>query len=494
MKPNILLILSDQLRYDALSAHGNNAIQTTHLDTLIQDGVDFSNCYVNCPLCTPSRASIFTGQEPPRHGVYKLHDILPESQVLFPETLRQNGYETSLVGKLHVSARLFERDRRNRDGFDRYELCNDGAIGLDDFYNSYGRFIRHRYPEVYEEIAANGKAVRNIAAQAHLSAWISDRVIHGIETRSQSAPFFMCASYFDPHDPYFDYPAEIGPLVDETQIPLPQQKEANCPQDVLREGEKFYKRDGSPLSESEVHAIRKGYYAKVKFMDLQIGRILDCLREQGLYDDTLIIFASDHGDMLGDRDLLGKGGFYYDAGTRTPLIVKWPKNRLRGTVCGLLVQPHLIADTVLWEAGIPPVIREESVPLQLLLDEGEESPRYRGFTITQFRNSGYSAKGRYYEEDPLLSTMVRTYQYKAVVYHSMSPLTRDKGGELYDMINDPAERENLWDVPSMAEVKFRHLTIMMNWFVKYDTTNVSALGGELLPWEMNVETFSMVKQ
>jgi len=131
-KPNILLIMTDQQRYDSLGCYGFKGIATPNLDRLASEGVLFENCYVNNPICTPSRASIFTGKHLPGHGVYRLNDMLPKDEVVFTKRLQDVGYQTALIGKLHISAAMFELENRNEnDGFDIYDWCHEPAIFLD---------------------------------------------------------------------------------------------------------------------------------------------------------------------------------------------------------------------------------------------------------------------------------------------------------------------------------------------------------------------------
>ena len=123
-RPNILLLMTDQQRWDSLSCYGGEVVATPNLDELASEGARFENCYCNAPICTPSRSSIMTGKELPGHGVYRLHDLMPQEERLFPELLQEHGYRTGLFGKLHVSGRVHEAEHRHpHDGFDEYDWC-----------------------------------------------------------------------------------------------------------------------------------------------------------------------------------------------------------------------------------------------------------------------------------------------------------------------------------------------------------------------------------
>jgi len=141
-RPNILLLMTDQQRYDSLGCTGADWVQTPNLDRLAAEGVVFDNHYASNPICTPSRASLMTGRSLPGHGVYKLHDILPEDQILFSRRLQQRGYHTALYGKLHVSGRIYEASRRHpQDGFDSYEWCLESMLSMDSPFNGYAPWL-----------------------------------------------------------------------------------------------------------------------------------------------------------------------------------------------------------------------------------------------------------------------------------------------------------------------------------------------------------------
>ena len=130
--PNILLIMTDQQRWDSLGCYGQTAIQTPNLDRLARDGARFERCYTPNPICTPARASLLTGRDVLDHGVTKLYDVLADDEVLFPELLQEAGYDTALFGKLHVSSGVHEQTHRHpHDGFDIYEYCIEASVGME---------------------------------------------------------------------------------------------------------------------------------------------------------------------------------------------------------------------------------------------------------------------------------------------------------------------------------------------------------------------------
>ena len=173
-KPNILLILTDQQRRDSIGAYGCGYPATPTLDALAAQGTRYDCAYCNAPVCTPSRASILTGKRLSGHGVYNLFDILPEGQRLLPAALRDQGYYTGLVGKLHVSGIMYESQRRNPgDGFDVYELSHEPSVLLDAPQNAYGAWLREHWPEDYRRLLREGRDWKERPARSHFSAWVS---------------------------------------------------------------------------------------------------------------------------------------------------------------------------------------------------------------------------------------------------------------------------------------------------------------------------------
>ena len=152
------------------------AIPTPALDGLAAGGVLFERCYVNATICTPSRACMLTGKPLPGHGVYRLHDTLPDDQVLLPAHLQGLGYQTALVGKLHVSGRVVEAGRRHpHDGFDRYEWCIDPQIHLDSPFNGYAAWLREHHPDFLHRLESGPQD--HHPAEAHFSTWAAERAI-----------------------------------------------------------------------------------------------------------------------------------------------------------------------------------------------------------------------------------------------------------------------------------------------------------------------------
>jgi len=439
--PNILVIMTDQQRSDSLGCYGADWVQTPNLDALAAGGTRFRTCTVNNSICTPSRASIFTGKELPGHGVYRLHDRLPDSETLFPERLRtEAGYRTALFGKLHVSGRAIEEaELHPRDGFEVYEWCLESCVSMDSRFNGYVSWLRDRDPAFLADLRARQRQVKHHPEAVHFTRWAAERTIDYIRERARRNEHFLCVmSLFDPHNPYEDYPLSMADRVDRARIPDPIPRET-LPACARREREGSYL--GAGFDPEALREMRFGYGASIAFADQEIGRVLAALDEAGIADDTLVIFLSDHGDSLGDHGLMVKGVALYEPAINVPLIVRWPGHVPAGHSATALAQAHDIARTCCAAAGLDPV-RDGPFDTGENLVDLASGPATRRVAVTAYRNSGINRDNAYWSP-PMLATSVRGPQEKLIAYSS--------GGateyEFFDLAADPREEVNRFGDP-----------------------------------------------
>ena len=493
-RPNILLLMSDQQRWDTLGCYGCDAIPTPALDGLAADGVVFERCYVNVPMCTPSRACMLTGRLPAGHGVYRIHDTLPADQVLLPEHLAGIGYETALVGKLHVSGRGVEcAERHPHDGFERYEWSIDPQVHLDSPFNAHVAWLRERHPEFLRRLQAGSQD--HHPAAAHFSTWAAERAIAFLNERDAARPFFLNVSLFDPHSPYFDYPPEAGALVDRSRMaPVRPLTAAHrpVPGGVARERELFHAGQGRSRvpAQRDLTALRHGYLASIAFLDRQVGRIFAELERRDLMRDTLVLFVSDHGDMIGDLELIAKGAFFYDPCTRVPLILRLPGAERAGTRVRDLVQPHDLAATLLRAAGMPAAevaaLMPRSQDLAALVRAAGDPPPARDHAITLYRNSGMGYRSSelgpaQYWDPPIYASMFHDGRYKLTLYQDPAAQS-DPEGELYDMEQDPDETSNLWGDPRHAGRRDHLIHRLSAALVASEVEHAAGRGGTSWPY------------
>ncbi len=484
-RPNILLLMTDQQRFDSLSCYGCPALETPHLDRLAREGALFERCYAPSSICTPVRASLMTGKPLPGHGVYRLHDILPDSEVMLPKRLQAEGYETALVGKLHVSGLWQEAEVRHpNDGFEHYLWCIDPGLNFDSPFNAYARWVEAKDPQFYERLKREGKQLRHFPAELHFSTWAAETTIELIENRDKERPLFIHTSLFDPHDPYYDHPLQAAERIDVAAIepPQPLPDDPARPEGVQRELAKsraVLAREDDP--NAAIGQVRKGYYASIAFFDEQLGRVLDCLDREGLTENTIVVFISDHGDLLYDRGLFTKGAYFYDPGVRVPLLMRWPGRIRPGVRVPQLVQHMDVTATLAAAAGYSrkqlDAIYPHSMDLVKLIDQGSDYDRLRPWAVSAFRNSGYGPGGTYFDP-PIHATMLHDGRYKLTVYHNPQLNGRQFEGELYDMQDDPGETRNLWGNPAHARVRAALLHRLLDLSIESEIRLGGSRGGE----------------
>lgn len=452
--PNILLICTDQQRFDALGAYGNDEIHTPHLDRLAEQGVLFENCYVNSPVCGPSRASLMSGRYVHAHGAWANGVGLPAHERLFSRDLADHGYDCGLVGKFHVGGACSggRLEPRLDDGFRVFRWAHDPYPGSSE--NAYHRWLRAVRPDLYDSAvqAGAGTGFDAMPTEFHYSRWIGNETIDYLRrSRDPGKPFFFVANFFDPHHG-FGAPKEYADAYRDKPLRRPvtrDQELAGKPPVLTEASHRSYAghaRGYVEYTESELHDVKVNYYAMVSLVDDEVGRILAALDETGLAENTLVVFTSDHGEMLGDHQLMLKGPMMYECAVRVPLLMRWPAGLPAGERRAELVQWIDLASTFLAAAGAPPLPRGQGLDL-LPLARGEQDAPVRGWALCEYRNSGHP-----YPE-PVHTTMLRRDHWKIVVYHGAPSTTRARTGELYDLDRDPAELDNLWDDPAHVAVR-----------------------------------------
>ena len=487
-QPNILVMMTDQQRFDSLGCYGFEAIDTPNLDRLAEEGVLFEHCYATNPICTPSRASMLTGKHLPGHGVYRLYDDLPKDEVLFPKRLQRLGYQTALIGKLHVSSITYEAANRHpNNGFDIYDWCHEPSWNLDAPHNGYARWLRETNPEFLERLAREGRSL-HVPREVHMTHWAAERTNELIRQRPKGQPFFYLMSVFDPHSPYQDHPLEMRDRVNKDKLPDPILVEGELERGpaILRRLAEQTSGIGlaSDVSPEEIREMRLGYYASIALIDLEFGRVLDTLEQEGIAEDTLVFFVSDHGDMLGDHMQFSKGGALYDPCTRVPFLMRWPARFGGHRRLSHLVQQHDIAATALAAAGMAAEELQNLMPDAVDLSPlcAGETDRSHDYAYCVYRNSGLCRERvkTFYFGPPVLATMIRGERFKLVLFHGTGP-GKSSEGVLFDMQNDPLETVNLWDHADYLGVRLEMTERLLTWLVEHETRHLGSRGGSSIP-------------
>lgn len=395
--PNIVFVFGDQHRYQTTGFGGSRQVRTPHMDRLAEGGVVFERAISNIPVCTPWRASLLTGQYPLTTGLF-LNDVQLSCRAPSLGTvLRDAGYETGYIGKWHLDgpARLgFTPRGPRRQGFDFWAVCNCTHKYMNSLY--YRDTPNPLYWEGYDAESQTSLALEYI------------------RSRNRETPFALVLSYGPPHNPYRQAPDRYLDMYPPETIEV----RPNCP---------------NPNRED-----LSGYYAHVTALDDQLGRIADVLESEGLMDNTIFVYASDHGDMLGSQGVQRKQ-HPWDEAIRIPFVMRCPGQAGPGHRVAMPFNVVDIMPTLLGLAGVP-------VPDTV---EGRDlSPAVRGEPMrpndAALIMSIASFSGEY--SGPSCWRGVRTERYTYA-------RTLDGPWLLYDNREDPYQQHNLIDTPDHADLQ-----------------------------------------
>lgn len=442
-RPNILWICTDQQRWDTIHALGNEHIRTPNIDRLVTEGVAFTHAYCQSPICTPSRASFLTGMYPSSiHACGNGNEHWAEAAPLVTKLLKDAGYDCGLAGKLHLAGAAGRVEPRPQD--DGYRVFHWSHDPQDRYpaEHAYADWLRQQG----YDLAELNKDMTQLPPYLHQTTWATDRAIEFLEAERVS-PWLMSVNVFDPHAP-FDPPQAYMAKMSSRPLPAPLFQESDLAAQQKLAGIDF--QEAADPRTPEMARTVAAYYAMIELIDDNIGRLVDALERTGQRQQTLIIFMSDHGEMLGDHGLLLKGCRFYEGLVRVPLIFSWPGTIAQGVVSEALVELTDVAPTLLELAAEPIRKRMQGRSLVPLLRNTAAAGAHRDFVRCEYyRALNPDAPGRRWQGS--YATMLRTARYKLVVYHGHTH------GELFDLAADPHEFHNLWDDPAHATTRFELL-------------------------------------
>ena len=449
---NIIVIMTDQQRFDSLGCTGSSIAQTPNLDALAQQGVLFQNHFVTNPVCSPSRGSIMTGKYINEHGLWGNGCTLPRQHLTVPDALKRAGYQTAHFGKLHLVPIINRTEPHPDYGFDTCEVSEGDQQLIDD---AHFRWLRKNHPDVFlsylNEMWRMGHAqgfASCIPEELHLTTWTAGRAMEWLERgRNPDRPFFLQVSWFDPHHAFNPCEPHASHFLNRTDAPQPFFDEAAL---ATRPPHYHARIEGNATTGNAGNAgitrnpetmdrITLAYHAMIHHVDVNVGRIVDTVRRLGLEKDTVILFTSDHGEFLGAHGMLYKGPFMLDDLLHVPMIAAIPDGEQRAVACDDLTSGVDIMATAMAAAG--GAGGSDTGGRAMLNDDLRVCPEgRREFVLAEWEDADLSHPTNGMR-------CVRTHEHKLVAY-------RDRTiGELYDLERDPHESHNRYNDPAYASVQ-----------------------------------------
>lgn len=426
VRPNIVFILTDQMRGDCLSASGHPVVETPNLDVLAARGTNFTASYSPCPSCIAARASMFTGLRPTTHGRLGYQDQVPwRYPTTLPGELSRAGYQTHCIGKTHFFP------QRACLGFQSLE-SNEGAQNFDGRYvNDYYEWLRERtngrLGETDHGVDWNSWYARpsHLPEELHNNTWVAARGIEFLRRRDPTRPFFLNLSFIRPHPPFDPPRAFYDEYRDRALPPVPV---GDWAQAYSRPPDDINAWCGA-LPVRALERARRAYYAQIAHIDNQIGRFLMALR-LGRAEPTWLIFTSDHGEMLGDHHLFRKT-YAYEGSAKTPLIICPPAGSRVHTSDAPVSQKDLMP-TILEIAGVSIPTHVEGASLLPLLSAAPESVGWRAYV--------HGEHAAFYAPD-------QGMQYLTDGKCKYIWFTQSGQEQFFDLANDPNELHDLAHSP-----------------------------------------------
>lgn len=430
--PHILLITTDQQRFDTVGPARPPFLRTPHLERLCLEGIRFDRAYAQCPVCVPARQQIMTGQDAftyARGDLTRLREIDTTTETL-PGALRELGYHTSLIGKAHFGS------PRIRSGFDE-------MITAEQYYREMQRSGHEAQPmrhglgqcEFYPGLATVPEALT-------LTSWTAEQACEFIRyRRDPSQPFFLWLSFHKPHPPW-DPPEPYYSMYRNCEVGLPVQSDWCADEQLPPSLRRMWRKQSDDLISPEVaREARSAYYGLITQVDYNLGRVYQALLDEGLDDDTMILFTSDHGEYLGDHRNWGKSSAH-EASAHIPFILRlprsWGEDRVGLTEDALVTHCDILPTCVRAAGGKVPAWSDGHDLLALVRGESGQSRRYL---------DGYWLENAYWQDD------YPQPDYLSITDGDWKYIWYPEGGreQFFDLQSDPGETCDLAGLPSHRE-------------------------------------------
>ena len=492
-QPNFIFFITDQHRADWLGCSGHPIVKTPNIDSIASNGTQFDNFHVASPVCMPNRASLLTGRYPSQHGLRYNGCTLPLNANTFVDVLAGSGYKTATIGKSHIQPFLdatpigrslqktgpiseaWKEDQRDYSQEEPGHYLANGKYEFKtpyygyqhvDMVTNHGDLCGGHYLQWFRENAPNWKELQDrknqlphnyscpqsyrtpIPVEYYPTTYIKDRAIEYLKkTQSQEAPFFLFVSFPDPHHPfnppgkYWDMysPSDFEPnlLYENHKNPTPPMQWMH--QNWLSGGEPLTKQTATMIEREHIKEAMALTAGMITMVDDAIGDVMAALKDTDKADNTVVCFNSDHGDYLGDFNMLLKGALPFKSITRVPFIWSDPRQKQ---------QPHSkvlastidLSATILDRAGIDPYF---GIKGKTLLDNMSKDQEIRTELLIEYNDGG----ARIGFESPARVRSLITGNYRFTFYLDQ------EWGELYDLKGDPDETQNLWNHPKYENIK-----------------------------------------
>ncbi len=463
-RPNILFIMSDDHGANAISAYKSrlaSVFETPNIDRIANEGALFKNVYCTNAICTPSRATILTGQYSHINGVKTLADKMDPDSDTYPKMMQKNGYQTAVVGKWHLHCEV--------KGFDYYDVLPGQGFYFDPYFldkdTDWGAI---------ESIHMRERGKRHTG---YVTDIITEKCLDWLEKRDKERPFMLMCHHKAPHDD-FEYHPRYEHILDTVEIPEPdslwedkshrsigsrdygttvsdKNKRRSAVKRMSRQDYPTGPLDIKGLDEKErtkaaYQKYLKDYLRTVKGVDDSVGRLLDYLEQEGILDDTLIIYTSDQGMFLGEHDYIDKR-WIYDEALQMPFLARYPKEIKAGSVIDDIISNIDFAPTLLDYAGL----------------DKTDGMQGRSFRSNAAGNQPADWPNRIYyrywmhmaHHDNPAHYGIRTKDFKLIFFYGLPldsngvlPELTPAGWELYDLRNDPRELNNVYNDPGYREI------------------------------------------
>lgn len=426
-RPNILFICTDQQRADYVGCWGSDHVRTPNLNALAARGMKFSHCFTNSPLCGPARSALASGIRPHKLGILNNDGYLPVNTPNLYQRLRDSGYWTGLIGKLDLEKGGHDQAHPGRDSrmpiMSAYGFCDHlhASSEMEAIENPIQPFHYDLQDKGLYEAFRDDRAKRNedrvdydspLSGEDHIEGYIGQLACRWIDEAPERYPWFLQVSFDGPHDP-IDPPTEYADNYRDADMPPAIAPDLNGKSPWAQS--RFVTAD-----EEHILTSQRQYAAECEHIDDQIGRIVATLERKGILDETLIVFSSDHGEMLGDFGLYEKY-VPYESSVRIPLVIAGPGVSAGGS-SSELVELIDLNSTMADAAGLPPQPYVDTKSLWPVLKGDSQAHRECAvIALDQYR-------------------CLRTADYKYVE-------NIGSGSELYDLKSDPQEQNNLMADP-----------------------------------------------